>query len=881
MSEPARFSVSVRELARFVHDRGDLGRDEPYGASAKAGQEGHRRLQERRADSYQAEVTLRATVATELVHLTVQGRVDGLWEEDGRPRIEEIKTVPRAGERSASARALHRAQALLYLHLWLLEHPAASGELHLVTYALTEDREKRHVESATAAEAEAFFRETVGPYLEWLELVTRHRRGRDAAMAELAFPHDDYRPGQRELSIAVYRTIQRGEHLLVEAPTGIGKTISTLFPALKAMGEGALDHILYLTAKTSGRAGVLEALALLDPEEAHLKAVAMAPREALCPHGAGLTGGCDPERCPVREGHNERLAAARVAGWLGGHLGPARMAALGKAHEVCPASLARELAPWVDVLVGDYNYLIAPGVALACLTERPCKRRVLLLDEAHNLVDRARDEFSPRLDQGTILHLRRRMRRVLPKLARRLDRLQKAFQEVLAQAKVAGMGLQRREAGQYHSPQAPDWEGPLRSVQEGVEAWLLEGGAIPARAGASPDAGGERPDDLPGEDGRVGGAATGGAIGGDETVRPTREAGLEAREILELYFEVAAMRRVLKAEDPGYVTLLAERNRGRRTVATLTRYCMDPAAILGKLYGLMGATVVFSATLRPAAYHARALGLREDYRSLLLPPVFPPERQLVALADRVDTRYRYREASLATVADLLLTVAAAKPGRYLACFPSYAYLEAVAELVEGALVARGLDWDLPRQRAGMPEAERAAFLAHYASRPSSAPPSAVSAPVSVPTSAPGSGLAPTEAPSANAGPGAGRTVLGLAIQGGVFGEGVDLPGDRLLGVVIVGPGLPGIGLERDLIRDHFDRAGQDGFDFAYRLPGWTRVLQTAGRVIRSATDRGVVLLVGRRFGEARYRALMPTSWRPTPIPKASNLREALRDFWHP
>lgn len=879
------FSVQVRELVEFALRRGDLGggRDFVGRHRALAGTRGHQRIQRSRPAGYQKEVPLSFDVETPGLVLRVQGRIDGLLVtprsecscEPGNPGepagtsacadgspcagaeevlLEEIKTV--RGGWDGVADPLHWAQARIYGFMWARAHDLPRILIQLVYLNLDTGGVTAFRECFSLVDLSAFFQETMVIYLEWIEARRLWCGQRDQSTRALQFPVPRYRPGQRQLAVAAYRTLARGGRLFLEAPTGIGKTVSVLFPAIKALGEGKIGRIFYLTARTVGRAVAEKALADLRAAGLRVRFLTLTAKEKVC---AQEGHPCDAVACPLACGYYDRRMPAMCDALACEEITRPVLEAVAREHRVCPFELSLDLSSWVDVVICDYNYVFDPRAYLRRHFDDGPGDCAFLVDEAHNLADRARDMFSADLDAREIEEVRRAIKGAVPRCARALTRLASAMRKLSGQATVtagppeigascaeldlfapgSGAGDLRAVFPANHNPPCP---GPPAAFprQTGDEA---DGAPVPVPPG--------------------------------ELVQPIENALLEAetwlarnqpasfREcLLELYFRLYAFQRVAQLYDNRFVTItggvclpvgktLIQRGAATASptrmpaprVASPLRvrlFCLDPSFLLRQALERGKAAIFFSATLTPMDFHRSLLGGDPGDALLQLPSPFPPEHLAVLVQDRIRTHLKARAETLPEVVQAIRALVLGRPGNYLVYLPSYQYLATVHEQFQA------IESAIPTlvQRSGMSESEREGFLAAF-------------------------------------GVDRGETLLGFAVMGGVFGEGIDLVGERLIGAVIVGVGLPQLCVERDLIRDYFEGQASTGFDYAYTFPGMNRVLQATGRVIRSETDRGVVLLIDARFAEPRYRRLFPPWWLPARVRSPGDISQAVRRFWHP
>lgn len=802
------YTVSVRELVEFVLRKGDLGGQRDFVASdrAVAGTRGHRKLQRSRPAGYQKEIRVAFDVETDEFVLRIQGRLDGLLVTAQETVLEEIKTTQ--GPWNGTSDPLHWAQARLYGFFCAQEHALKQITIHLTYLALETGEETQFKECLGLNELRGFFDATTSVYLAWIRERHEWCGQRDKSIRLLRFPFASYRTGQRTLAVAAYRTLSKGGQLFLEAPTGIGKTVSVLFPAVKAMGEGKLERIFYLTARTVGRAIAEKAFADMRRDGLQLRALTLTAKDKICVRDGQP---CDVATCPMAVGYYDRIKAAMRATLEHEEITRPVLEAVGRTHNVCPFELSLDVSTWVDAVICDYNYVFDPRVYLRRHFAENGGQYCFLVDEAHNLVDRAREMFSADLDGGQIQEVRRAVKGV-PRCAKALTKLAAGLGKLAGPEDAASRGKEPDPSGELNFYPAVD--------------------GIPYSQNLS-------------KSGSRNGTQTKREL--PETLLPlvehvlaeaetwlVRNEPAEFRELLlELYFRLHAFRRAIEVYDERFVTIIDS-----SSFVRVRLFCLDPSFLLSQALGRGRAAVFFSATLRPIDYYRLLLGGSPEAPTLQLASPFPPGNLSVLVQDGIQTHFKAREATLDPVVEAIGALVQGRKGNYLVYFPSFKYLAAVLERFRAfnpgiAVVV---------QHAGMSEAGRDAFLAAFRAQLN-------------------------------------QTLVGFAVMGGVFGEGIDLVGDHLIGAVIVGVGLPQLSIERDLIRDYFqDRTG-DGFAYAYTFPGMNRVLQAVGRVIRCETDRGLVLLIDTRFRESRYRRLFPAWWQVKRLRTKDNIAQAVAAFW--
>jgi DNA excision repair protein ERCC-2 len=748
------YSIAVRALCEFTAKRGDLDLRFTPSPTAQEGVAGHGVVTKRRGAGYQAEIAL----AGQHRHLQVRGRADGF--DPATNQLEEIKTHRGdLARQPANHRALHWAQLRLYGWLLCAERGLAEVKLALVYFDIASQQETVLTETACADSLRQHFEAQCNCFLDWAAQELAHRAARDAALTTLAFPHAAFRAGQRELAKAVYQVNRAGRCLMAQAPTGIGKTVGTLFPLLKAAPGQALDKIFFLTAKTSGRQLALDALACLGTGKP-LRVLELVAREKACEHPDKA---CHGESCPLAQGFYDRLPAARAAAIDRGFLDKATLRETALAHQVCPYYLGQELARWSDVVVGDYNYYFDNTALLYGLAQANQWRLSLLVDEAHNLLERARKMYSATLDQGDL----RRLRHSAPgALKKPLDRLQRQWQ-----------ALHQDQTEAYAAADAapPKFVAALQSAASAIGDHLAE-----------------HPADV---------------------------------DVALQRFQFDAQHFVRLAELLDAHSLFDISKDAARPATAATVLCVRnvvPAPFLAPRLAAAHSATLFSATLSPQRFYQDTLGLPGSTAWVDVPAPFAAAQLSVQVARRVSTRYADRAASLSPIAELMALQYADAPGHYLAFFSSYDYLQQAAE----AFMRRAPGVPVWLQSRRMGEAEQAQFLARF-----------------VP----------------------GGQGIGFAVLGGAFAEGIDLPGDRLIGAFIATLGLPQLNPVNEQIRQRMDAVFQDGpgrgYDYAYLYPGLQKVVQAAGRVIRTPEDRGVLLLMDQRFARAEVRRLLPSWWQ--------------------
>ncbi|MBQ8432037.1 MAG: ATP-dependent DNA helicase [Clostridia bacterium] len=799
----AVITLSVGELCALAYRDGDLDLRPGMGKQVSfergvLGAEIHRKLQAAQGEGYRAEVPLSSTVLFHDVCFEVSGRADGIL--SGDPvTVDEIKTLSgRAFEMPPSYR--HRAQVMCYAYFWCREQGLSSIQTRL-TYYRTEDGEIRHHTDLHSVESLETFYFDLLARIEYRAriLIERHLQRLPAAKAA-RFPYGGLRQGQDILMRECYRDIKAGKRLFAEAPTGIGKTLSTLYPAVRALGEGAVDRIFYLTAKATTRREAYRAASQLFSAGAQLRTVVLTAREQLCQNEmakadpVGISRHCNPYDCPYAKGFYDRSATA-VCRALEAQNGFSATAILqfAREHGICPYEFQLELSEFCDILICDYNYAFDPQVYLRryFLPDAVKENRyAFLIDEAHNLFDRATSMYSASLQSREVEQVlcglpetEERLRPPLETLGMTMRSFRRLCKDTMQKDEEG------RESGYYLSRQGMESFYPLvTKARAACEEWMRQ---------REPAA-----ELLPGIYGL--------------------SVKLKRLEKISEYYDERFLTFVLMEQD----------------VYTLRLICLDPSSVLDACLGRAHAAVFFSATLTPPEYFADILGGGKGAVRISLPSPYRPEQSCLVAVTGVSTRYEDRASSYKKIASLIAASVSAKAGNYIAYFPSYEYMEKVAEQFQ----KRYPKVPTVLQARGMTPSQRESFLDAFRDD--------------------------------------GRLRVGFCVLGGSFSEGVDLPGDRLIGVVIVGTGLPGISNERNILRDYYDNTRERGFDYAYTYPGINRVLQAAGRVIRREEDRGVIVLIDDRYATSQLKSLRPDHWQTMQYAgNALELAEIVDEFW--
>lgn len=798
-TETAAIELSVTELCAMAHKSGSIDARHPYKSkeALQKGSEAHRKLQAKEGSGYRAEVFLRNTTLFEGLYYTVEGRADGVMEENGTVTVEEIKTTRRQG--SFGPRDDAYSQLRCYAYFLCESRSLSRVRMRMRVYDIEKDTVRDSYSEMSRGELAEFYRTLLAriSYFARFEMIRKTEC--IPSVEKIGFPYDNPREGQTELAETVFRTVRLGKRLFAGAPTGIGKTMSTLYPAVKALGQGYCDRIFYLTARASTRREAYAAAGKIFSCGAKLRTVVLYAKEQLCLNEGGCKRGatsrCTPGECPFARGYYDRVDGA-IAELLSRQNGFPRviLEEVAKKHRVCPYELSLDLSLFCEIIICDYNYVFDPAVYLRRYFDEGEGERgayVFLVDEAHNLPDRARDMCSARLESAPFEAV---YARVDPKAEPKLEGALGGF--VMAMHRLARLCTENRqkhedgtESGYYIN------RAPFEKFSEQAELCRR---ALDAALKADP-------------------------------FHPMTNEIAELSALLRRYCGIA------EYYDAHFLTY-AELVRGEFSVQL---YCLDPSGVLHSAAARARAAVFFSATLTPLDYFADVLGGGKNALTLELPSPYDPENLSVTVVPSISTRMEDRAKSYKRIATYIAAAVSAKAGNYMVYFPSYDYLDKVYE----RFAARYPQVTCIVQRPGMSVSEREAFLSAFKADE-------------------------------------GHLRVGFCVLGGSFSEGVDLPGSRLIGTVIVGVGIPGLSNERNILRDYYENKCERGYDYAYTFPGMNRVLQAAGRVIRREEDRGIVVLIDSRYAEEPYLHLYPPHWQGiTAAGDAASLAHRVKEFW--
>ena len=727
--------------------------------------------------NYTAEVPLKIQMPCDGFVLQIEGRADGVLKDDGKVLIDEIKGILRSLEHLEAPVPVHLAQAKCYAYIYAVQNSLKCIDVQM-TYCQMETEEiRRFCQEFEFQELQTWFQDLVTQYEKWAKFEIEWRNVRNDSIRQIEFPFP-YREGQRDLVVSVYRTILRKKKLFIQAPTGVGKTMATVFPAVRAVGEGLGEKIFYLTAKTITRTVAEQAFSLLKEKGLLYKTITLTAKEKIC---FCEEAECNPDACPYAKGHFDRVNDAVFD--LITHSGDWSREVLeeqAKKHMVCPFEMSLDVSNWADAVICDYNYAFDPQAHLKRFFSESGKGEYLfLIDEAHNLVERGREMYSASLYKEDLLEVRKLVKAEDPKLAKGLSECNQQFLEL------------KRECEHYQILKSVSHIAlKLMNVLSKLEDYLEE----------------------------------------------CKDAEKKKR-VLDFYFAVRSFLNIHDIMDENYVIFSEMMEDGRFQIKL---FCVNPAVNLQNYLEQGNSTIFFSATLLPVHYYKKLLSVEKDDYAVYAHSSFPQENKFLFIGTDVSTRYTRRgESTYQRFARYIAVMAEQKKGNYMAFFPSYRFLEEVHTCF---LECVDHEVDSICQVSYMDEEQREEFLEEFEQERE-------------------------------------KSLVAFCVMGGIFSEGIDLTDDKLIGAVIAGTGLPQVCTEREILKQYFNVADMDGFDYAYLYPGMNKVLQSAGRVIRTESDRGVILLLDDRFRAMRYREVFPREWQQYQLGSVKNLEQEIRTFW--
>ena len=814
--------ISVRNLVEFILRSGDID-DRRQGSPENAMQEGsriHRMIQRRMGAEYQAEVALKYTHPTEDYVIIVEGRADGIIEQNGETTIDEIKGTYKDLSKLKAPLPLHIAQAKCYAYMYSLQKELPYIRVRL-TYCNIETEDIRYFyEDYEFVRLEAWFQQLISDYRKWADYTWQWRELRQQSIAELQFPFD-YRDGQKELVSYVYQTIYHKRKLFIEAPTGVGKTISTIFPTVKAMGKDMGDKLFYLTAKTITRTVAEDTFSLLRQKGLRFKSIILTAKEKICFQGHTE---CNPEQCPYAKGHFDRVNEAIYD--LLTHeesFTRSKIEEYALKHQVCPFEFGLDLS--LKRFFGDGsqgNY-------------------VFLIDEAHNLLERGREMYSAPLRKEDLLELKREIKQTIT------SEMEEAAQKKRDKDGISGQMTLEMTGMSKQLPQEitlEETDGTDSLYVRGHKGKKSDGKSTFVREGYA-----ERISHM-----LVQPLTRLHAVISDY-LEEQEKVSLEVREnLLDFYFKLSHFLDIYERQDENYVkyTRLCEDGSFE-----LKLFCVNPRENLKECMLRGRSTILFSATFLPIQYYKNLLGGEKEDYEVYAHSVFDPEKRTILIAGDVTSKFSRRsQEEYYNIARYIHEVVKNRHGNYMIFFPSYSFMNHIYEIYEQYFMTE--EEECLVQQESMNEEEREYFLNRFRGNEECDLQSLI-------------GMEIEEEEE--------QTLIGFCVLGGIFGEGIDLKRDSLIGVIVVGTGLPQVGCEREILKGYFDEDGENGFDYSYRYPGMNKVLQAAGRVIRTAEDVGIIVLLDDRFQQYSYRRLFPREWEQVQPVTVDTVAKKVERFW--
>ncbi|CAI3503433.1 ATP-dependent DNA helicase [Enterococcus cecorum] len=771
--------VSVRELVAFVHNEESIDNRKQSNHTALEGSKIHRKLQQSMDENYQSEVSLKTVYQGKQFDIQLEGRCDGIWQKENQIIIDEIKTGEHTFEQLEDATLqLFMAQAKIYAYIYALQEKLEEVVV-MVRYFCTQDEKiDEYQNQYSFDELNNYYQETMKEYEKWLIFLDKYRQNRQKKLQALQFPYNNYRKGQRELSIAVYRTLSQEKCLFMEAPTGTGKTLSTLFPALKAMGEYNQGRIFYLTAKTITRQVALDTMKLFEEQQSEIKTIEISAKEKICFMNECK---CNPDYCPFAKNYYQKQKLAIWDLLNNGHFySREQISEVAKKYECCPFELSLDLSLYSDVIVCDYNYLFDPQVYLKRFFELEETDSYFLIDEGHNLISRAREMYSKALS----LQLIKDFKKFLPKHHRKHHKILQQFIEYCEESRKL-----LKDQDYLFQKELPDKLIDLGyRWSEYFRDFLLE-----------------LKDEIP-------------------------------TWLQNLYFDLMSFLKISEYYDDHFTFLVELVNHELQ----FKIFCLDPAHFIKQKLDFGKGSVLFSATLSPVQYYQNLLVGHTDDLTFRQSSPFNQNQFQVLVADYLPMTYKYRSQVVDSLCELIKKATDIKAGNYFCFFPSFSYMEEVYQ----RYIQLYPEAEVLIQSRELKDVEKEAFLANFQAQNE-------------------------------------QVVLGFCVLGGVFSEGIDLKKNRLIGSIIVSVGLPQISKEQEELKRYFDEKNQQGFYYIYQLPGFNKMMQAAGRVIRTEEDRGVILLIDQRFSRKDYMQLYPSHWsKGVVVHDLSSMLNQLKQFWY-
>lgn len=773
-----KIKISVRSLVELIMKKGSI--DNRFVGNIKAieGIRGHQKVQKSYGDEYTCEVSIKHTFYFDEIEIEVEGRMDGLLIENNKTIIDEIKTTTKDLLLiDENTNPLHWAQVKCYGYMYCIHNDLDNIDLQ-VTYYNIENKSTRILRKKfKICELEEFFFTLINEYKSWASMEKKWMEIRNESIKNLKFPFEEYRQGQREFAVRVYKSIVDGKKCFAMAPTGTGKTVSTFFPAIKAMGEEKTSKIFYLTAKTITREVANDTISLMKKQKLNLRSITITAKEKICKMSEV---NCNPDYCPYAKGYFDKINnALKEILKKYDDFSRKNIDEMSEVYKLCPFELFLDLTMFSDIVICDYNYIFDPRVYLKRYFDVKKTDFTFLVDEAHNLLDRSRNMYSAEINQDTFI----KIKKIIGKKDKRLLNLIKEIESYfLEKSKVLDV-MKEKYLVENELPKV------LLELFNALMKFM------------------------------------------DEYLSRSNE---ENSDLLDLYFEVNKFISISNFYDNNYKTIYSDELLG----INIKLFCANPSDLIVEKINKSKSTTIFSATLTPLNYYKEIYGSEGEDFIINLKSPFDVKNRLLMIGDNISTTYNKRKDTAEDIVEYIKACVECKNGNYMVFFPSYKYMELVYEKIRDKYE----DLNVIIQENNMSEEEKEEFLALFNNDDK-------------------------------------ETHVGFCVLGSHFSEGIDLTEDKLIGVIVVGVGMPQINIERDIIKEQLNENNK-GFDYAYVYPGMIKVLQAVGRCIRTSKDRGVILLLDNRYSTYRYKSIFPQEWNPyVRIKKPNDIKHLCEKFW--
>jgi DNA excision repair protein ERCC-2 len=778
-----QIKISVRNLVEFVMRHGSIDNTKTGSIKPIEGTRAHQMIQGSYNENYEAEYYLKYEFKYKDINIKIEGRADGILKDNDITVIDEIKTTLKdVYQYNENINPLHIAQAKCYGYIYCILNNLDNIDIQLTYYNIETTQINKVRKNYRLSELEKDFFYLIDEYKVWLDLEENHIIKRNESIDNLEFPFENYRKGQREFAVYVYKSIVEAKKCFAQAPTGTGKTISTLFPAIKAMGKNHTSKIFYLTAKTITREVCENSILLMKNNNLHLKYVTLSAKDKVCKKDKT---NCNPEYCEYAKGYFDRVNNALKEILIKeNNYSRVNIDILSEKYKLCPFELSLDLTMFSDVIICDYNYVFDPKVYLKRFFDIKKSDYTFLIDEAHNLVDRSRDMYSKTLSKSQFDSISKILKGKSRKLNYHINKIKSYLKEIDEEL------LLYRDINLVNHMENKSFDIDFASLLKNLTQKI------------------------------------------DEYLEDSKD---ENEEIMNLYFDIHSFLGVGEYYDDNFVTIYEKNGNDIQ----LRIYCIDPSNIIGERMKKAKSTVIFSATLMPIDYFKSMYKSNEDDYFVSLYSPFDTNKRELIFANNINTTYNRRYETCEEIVEYIKACVDSKFGNYMVFFPSYSYMNLVYEM----LSSKYEHIKVQVQTKDMSEESKEIFLSRFNEENET-------------------------------------THVGFCVLGSHFSEGVDLTNDKLIGVIVIGVGMPQIGVDRDIVKKHFDSKSHNGFDYAYTYPGMIKVLQAAGRCIRTNKDKGIIMLIDSRYSQGRYKRLFPKEWYPNKIArKREDISVICKKFW--